>query len=217
MMAQDPIRMKSGTVGITDSSVFPASKDIAAALVEIEPGGLRELQWHPNANEWQYYISGQARVGAFAASGQARTFDFQSGDVGFVPYAMGHYAENTGTTPLRSLELFKSSYYADLSLNQWLALPPAEGPEGAFKTGSTAHEGIEQNQNPGPVGIAGAIPTGLPNPAMEMKHEINRARDDYRWCGSRTTQSRKPVARLRLATGFGAGWDTISAGLDADR
>jgi oxalate decarboxylase len=126
MMAQDPIRTKSGTVRITDSSVFPASKDIAAALVEIEPGGLRELHWHPNADEWQYYISGQARMGVFAASGQARTFDFQAGDVGFVPYAMGHYVENTGTTPLRFLEMFKSSYYADVSLNQWLALTPPE-------------------------------------------------------------------------------------------
>jgi oxalate decarboxylase len=39
---------------------------------------------------------------------------------------MGHYVENTGTTPLRFLEMFKSSYYADLSLDQWLALTPPE-------------------------------------------------------------------------------------------
>ena len=39
---------------------------------------------------------------------------------------MGHYIENTGDTPLRFLEMFKSSYYADLSLNQWLALQPSE-------------------------------------------------------------------------------------------
>jgi oxalate decarboxylase len=126
MMAQEPIRTKSGTVRITDSSVFLASKTIAAALVEVEPGGLRELHWHPNTDEWQYYISGQARMGVFAASGQARTFDFQAGDVGFVPFAMGHYVENTGTTTLRFLEMFKSSYYADVSLNQWLALTPPE-------------------------------------------------------------------------------------------
>jgi oxalate decarboxylase/phosphoglucose isomerase-like protein (cupin superfamily) len=56
--------------------------------------------------------------------GQARTFDFQSGDVGCVPFAMGHYIENTGTTTLRHLEIFKSSYFADLSLNQWMALTP---------------------------------------------------------------------------------------------
>ena len=126
MTEQEPIRTRSGTVRITNSSVFPASKNIAAALVEVEPGGMRELHWHPNTDEWQYYLRGEARMGVFAASGQARTFDFQAGDVGYVPYAMGHYVENTGSTTLRFLEMFKSSYYADLSLNQWLALTPAE-------------------------------------------------------------------------------------------
>jgi oxalate decarboxylase len=126
MLAQQPIKTKSGTVRITDTSAFPASKTISAALVEVQPGGMRELHWHPNANEWQYYIEGQARMGVFAASGQGRTFDFMAGDVGFVPFAMGHYVENTGTAPLRFLEIFKSSYYADVSLNQWLALTPPE-------------------------------------------------------------------------------------------
>ena len=126
MLAQEPIRTKSGTVRITDSSIFPASKNIAAALVEVEPGGMRELHWHPNTDEWQYYISGQARMGVFAANGQARTFDFLGGDVGYVPFAMAHYIENTGSATLRFLEVFKSSYYADLSLNQWLALTPRD-------------------------------------------------------------------------------------------
>ncbi len=126
MLAQAPIRTKSGTVRITDTSVFPVSTTMAAALVEVMPGGMRELHWHPNNNEWQYYLEGQARMGVFGASGQARTFDFQAGDVGYVPFAMGHYIENTGTTPMRFLELFKSSYYADVSLNQWLALTPPE-------------------------------------------------------------------------------------------
>ena len=65
-------------------------------------------------------------MGVFGASGHARTFDFQAGDVGYVPFAMGHYIENTGTTPLRFLEMFKSSYYGDLSLDTWLALIPPE-------------------------------------------------------------------------------------------
>ena len=126
MLAQQPIKTKSGTVRITDTRVFPASKTISAALVEVEPGGMRELHWHPNTDEWQYYIDGQARMGVFAASGQARTFDFLAGDVGYVPFAMGHYVENTGSAPLRFLEIFKSSYYADVSLNQWMALTPPE-------------------------------------------------------------------------------------------
>ena len=87
---------------------------------------MRELHWHPNTDEWQYYIEGQARMGVFGASGQARTFDFSAGDVGFVPFAMGHYVENTGDTPMRFLELFKSNYFADVSLDQWMALTPPE-------------------------------------------------------------------------------------------
>jgi oxalate decarboxylase len=126
MMAQEPIKTSSGTARITDSSNFPVSTTIAAALVEVDPGGMRELHWHPNTNEWQYYIEGQARMGVFGASGQARTFDFRAGDVGYVPFAMGHYIENTGTTTLRYLEIFKSSYFADVSLNQWMALTPPE-------------------------------------------------------------------------------------------
>ncbi len=126
MMAQDPVRTKGGTLRITDSSLFKVSKTIAAALVEVEPGGLRELHWHSNTNEWQYYLEGQARMGVFAGAGQARTFDFAAGDVGYVPFAMGHYIENTGTTTLRFLEMFKSDHYADFSLNQWMALTPKQ-------------------------------------------------------------------------------------------
>jgi oxalate decarboxylase len=121
-----PVQTKSGTVRIVDSRIFPASSTIAAALVEVNPGAMRELHWHPNTDEWQYYIEGQARMGVFGASGQARTFNFQAGDVGYVPFAMGHYIENTGSTPLRFLEMFKSSYYADVSLDQWIALTPPE-------------------------------------------------------------------------------------------
>jgi oxalate decarboxylase len=126
MMAQQPIKTKSGSVRITDSSVFPVSTTIAAALVELDPGGMRELHWHPNADEWQYYIEGTARMGVFGSSGQSRTFDFRAGDVGYVPFAMGHYIENIGDTPVRFLEMFKSNYYADVSLDQWMALTPPE-------------------------------------------------------------------------------------------
>jgi oxalate decarboxylase len=133
MLAQDPIRTKGGTVRITDSKNFPVSTTIAAALVEVEPGGMRELHWHPNADEWQYYIDGEARMTVFASSGDARTFDYRAGDVGFVPFAMGHYVENTGSTTLRFLEMFKSSYYADISLNQWLALTPPELVQGHLR------------------------------------------------------------------------------------
>ena len=60
MIKMEPMRMKFGDCPDLGFHKFPASKTIASALVEVEPGGMRELHWHPNADEWQYYLSGQA-------------------------------------------------------------------------------------------------------------------------------------------------------------
>jgi len=62
----------------------------------------------------------------FGSSRKARTFDYYPGDVGYVPRFMGHYIENVGEGPVRMLELFRSDHFADVSLNQWLGLTPAE-------------------------------------------------------------------------------------------
>jgi oxalate decarboxylase len=126
LTAQDPIDTGAGTARIADSANFPAATTIAAALVEIEPGSMRELHWHPNTDEWQYYLEGEGRMTVFASGSRARTFDYRAGDVGYVPFAMGHYVENTGSGPLRFLEMFRSDRFADVSLNQWMALTPPE-------------------------------------------------------------------------------------------
>jgi oxalate decarboxylase len=135
LLQQAPHQTAGGTVRIVDSSTFAASKTIAAALVELEPGALRELHWHPNADEWQYYIEGEGRMTVFGSESRARTFDYRAGDVGYVPFAMGHYIENTGFGPLRFLEMFRSERYTDLSLNQWLALTPRVLVEAHLKIG----------------------------------------------------------------------------------
>jgi oxalate decarboxylase len=119
-------RMKGGEVRIVDSNNFKASTTIAAAIVTVHPGGIRELHWHPNADEWQYFISGQGRMTVFATGGRARTMDFQAGDVGYIQKTLPHYVENTGDTDLKFLEMFKSSYYQDLALSEWLTHTPPE-------------------------------------------------------------------------------------------
>jgi oxalate decarboxylase len=126
LLAQNPIRIPGGTVRIVDSTNFPISTRIAAALVEIEPGGMREMHWHPNNDEWQYYLTGMGRMTVFAANGTARTFDYRAGDVGYVPFAYGHYIQNTGNQSLWFLEMFKSDRFEDVSLNQWMALTPRQ-------------------------------------------------------------------------------------------
>ncbi|MFJ8064584.1 oxalate decarboxylase family bicupin [Psychrobacillus sp. NPDC096426] len=126
LLAQKPLLIPGGSVRIVDSSNFPISKNIAAALVEIEPGAMRELHWHPNNDEWQYYLSGQGRMTVFAGNGTARTFDYRAGDVGYVPFANGHYIQNIGDQTLWFLEMFKSDRFVDVSLNQWMALTPRD-------------------------------------------------------------------------------------------
>lgn len=126
LLKQPPLVTPGGSVRIVDSRNFPVSKTIAAALVEVEPGAMKEMHWHPNNDEWQYYLTGQARMTVFTGNGVARTFDYRAGDVGYVPFATGHYIQNTGNESVWFLEMFKSDRFEDVSLNQWLALTPTE-------------------------------------------------------------------------------------------
>jgi oxalate decarboxylase len=117
---------RGGEVRVVDSSKFKVSTTIAMAMVTVRPGGLRELHWHPNSDEWQYYISGKGRMTIMASGSRARTMDFQAGDVGYVEKTLGHYVENTGDVDLVFLEMFKSDTYQDFSLSEWLAHTPPE-------------------------------------------------------------------------------------------
>jgi oxalate decarboxylase len=118
-------RTKSGEVRIIDANTFKISTT-SAAIVTVKPGGVRELHWHPNADEWQYFYAGKGRMTVFATGGRARTMDFETGDVGYIQKTLPHYVENTGNTDLKFLEMFKSSYYQDLALSEWLAHTPPE-------------------------------------------------------------------------------------------
>ncbi|KAK4151119.1 RmlC-like cupin domain-containing protein [Chaetomidium leptoderma] len=127
MLAQPPQgNSTGGQVRITDSRNFPISKTIAAAHVTIAPGALREMHWHPNADEWSFFVRGRARVTVFGAEGAARTFDYQPGDVGVVPRNMGHFVENIGedNEEVEMLEIFRADEFRDFSLFQWLGESP---------------------------------------------------------------------------------------------
>lgn len=117
---------KGGEVRVVDTRNFPVSTTIAAAHVVVKPGGLRELHWHQNADEWQYYIQGKGRMTVFFNGSKARTADFNAGDVGLVPRTLGHYVENTGDTDLIFLEMFRADRFMDLSLSDWISHAPPE-------------------------------------------------------------------------------------------
>jgi oxalate decarboxylase len=115
-----------GEIRIVDSRNFPVSKNVAAALITLKPGALRELHWHPNASEWQFWLAGQGRMSVVMNEGRARTMDFHANDVGFVPRVATHYIENTGKGDVIFLEMFKADQFVDVSLNNWLRRVPPE-------------------------------------------------------------------------------------------
>jgi oxalate decarboxylase len=116
---------EKGEVRIVDSRNFALTK-LAAGLVTLKPGGLRELHWHPNSSEWQYWIAGKGRMTVFFPYDNARTVDFNSNDIGYVPSNAPHYIENTGDTDAVFLEILGTDVFEDVSLNQWLRRLPAQ-------------------------------------------------------------------------------------------
>lgn len=123
---QEPYVVPGGSVKIIDSSTFPIASNFAAALLTIEPGAMREIHWHLNSDEWNYFISGSGRITVFSAPSSSRTFDYTAGDVGYIPAANSHYIENTGTEDLIVLEVLQQAKFTDISVAQWLALTPRQ-------------------------------------------------------------------------------------------
>jgi len=122
----EPVRQNSGgKIQIADSLNFPASQTVAAALVTLEPGAMRELHWHPNADEWQYWLAGEGRMTVFNTGPHANTNNFKAGDIAVIKKNLGHYIENTGDTPAVFVETFVAPRYEEVSLANWLGhLPP---------------------------------------------------------------------------------------------
>ena len=81
---------------------------------------MRELHWHPNADEWQYYLRGQARMTVFDPGPKATPPTSAPGDVGVVRKNLGHYVENTGSDVMQFLEVFRRHRYEEISLAEWL-------------------------------------------------------------------------------------------------
>lgn len=142
------VRSAGGEVRIVDSSNFPVSTSVTAGIVTLKPGAMRELHWHPNASEWQFWLKGSGRMTIVMPEGRARTMDFNANDVGFVPAVAGHYIENTGKTDLLFLEMFKAPRFMEFSLNNWIGRMPPEMAMAHLKISEAALKRIPSEAQP---------------------------------------------------------------------
>jgi oxalate decarboxylase len=126
LRAHRPAIFPSGEERIVSSVEFPIQTTVTGVLLDLKPGALREMHWHPHADEWQYYIRGRARVGIFGAHGRSLTEEFAPGQVAFIKQGFGHYIEQAGDEPTQILTVLNSGVYQELSISGWLgANPPA--------------------------------------------------------------------------------------------
>ena len=126
MTAQEPHSIHTGgrewRIG---QDLFPISRTVTGVKLELEPGGLRELHWHPNADEWQYVLEGKVHVTMFGSHGRYRTETLEKGDVGYIPQGYGHSIENASDTgPAHVLIGFNTGNYQAIDLSLWLAGNP---------------------------------------------------------------------------------------------
>jgi oxalate decarboxylase len=127
LLAQPPHRTyDGGREWRVDSSAFPISKTITGLVLDLDPGALRELHWHPTADEWHYVIEGEISVTLFGSHGRYRTETLSKGDVGYIPQGYGHSIENVGHKSCRILIGFNSGVYETIDLSQWIAGNPAD-------------------------------------------------------------------------------------------
>jgi oxalate decarboxylase len=87
-----------------------ALKDIAGVNMRLNAGGVRELPWHKAAESSAFRLDRMLRHQSMTEA------------LGYLRRAVNL----VGCAQLRFLEVFRSSYFADVSLNQWVALTPHE-------------------------------------------------------------------------------------------
>jgi len=127
LLEQQPHRIyKGGREWRVDSTNFPISKTITGVILELDPGALRELHWHPTADEWQYLIEGKVSVTMFGSGGRYRTETLEKGDVAYIPQGYGHSIENVGDKPCRILIGLNTGIYEAIDLSQWIAGNPPD-------------------------------------------------------------------------------------------
>ena len=121
---QPPRVFPGGREYIVSSKEFPIQTTLTAVRMDLQPGALRELHWHPHADEWQFYVRGRARVGVFGSHSRTRVEEFGPNDIGFVQQGYGHYIEQIGDEPTEVIILFNSGVFEEISLANWLGGNP---------------------------------------------------------------------------------------------
>jgi oxalate decarboxylase len=121
---QPPRIFPGGREYIVSAKEFPIQSTLTAARMDLQPGGLQELHWHPHADEWLFFVRGKARIGVFGSHSRTRFDEFGPNDVGFIQQGYGHFIEQIGDEPTEIILLWNNPVFEEISLANWLGGNP---------------------------------------------------------------------------------------------
>ncbi|MBL9148169.1 MAG: cupin domain-containing protein [Phycisphaerae bacterium] len=121
-----PVASSGGTFVQASKLDFPMSQTMIAALTVLFPRGIREPHWHPNADEWDYVLSGRAKITIFAGAGKSAVVEVGPGDLGYLPRNAAHAVETIGDEPFRLLSIFNADSFQAIGVSGLLIGTPNE-------------------------------------------------------------------------------------------
>lgn len=115
---------KGGVRSDATKSNFSVLNGMALSILHLDPKGVREPHWHPNAHELSYCLEGAGVMTIFSARGVHDTFTIEPGTICFVPKGFIHHIENAGKVPLRMLLCFNHEQPEDQDFSAGVAAMP---------------------------------------------------------------------------------------------
>ena len=122
----DPQSFVGGLHFRASQANFPALKGLAIQGLDLDPGAVREPHSHPNAEQLDYCVEGEAQVGIVGPDGHRQLLDLSPGHISFVPRGYVHWIENTGDQRLRFLVVLSHEEPETIELSETLAGVPPE-------------------------------------------------------------------------------------------
>ena len=100
------------------------SLTLVGAITILEPDGIREPHWHPNSDEWDLVLEGNALVTIFDGPGRSATVELGPNDIGFLPRNQAHAVEATGGKTFKLLSVFNAKTFQAIGISELLAGTP---------------------------------------------------------------------------------------------
>ncbi|CAN5681882.1 hypothetical protein BH09CHL1_BH09CHL1_12550 [soil metagenome] len=122
----DPQVYEGGVLRTATAENIPALSGLSINLIEIHPGAMREIHWHPNAGEINYCLEGEGTIGVLSTTGESATIAISPGTITFMPIGDAHYIRNTGTATLRLLIGFSNENAEHQTFSEVLPWVPAD-------------------------------------------------------------------------------------------